>query len=431
MKLNYPGQLLFLTMMLVATLNGAAQDNFPSLYNKAKEAYKAKANSEFQTLIQKALLLNPRHQGALYYAGIASCLEGKPYEAVKYLEKSIAIDSRYPISTNPDLLVLHSREDFRNLLQFQSASNTPIISSDTAFVIPDRQLHAEGIAYDSKTNTFFLGSIHKRKIIKIDADGTVKDFSPNPIQGMASIFGLKVDAKKRLLWACSSAVPETNSYHASMRSAVFKFNIDSNSLLETYEPDSTIKGAIFGDLILSPTGDVFVSDSKNNIIFKLNESSKRLEIYYTSSEFRNIQGLTFSDDGQFLYVADYLEGIFILPIETKLLIKLRELPLTSLKGIDGLLIYNNSLLAIQNGVFPLRVVRYQLNEQGTSIQAAHPIDSHHPAFNEPTLGTIVGDKLYYIANSQWSGYDDRHMIKPADQLQDIVILKCNLANLPK
>lgn len=216
-----------------------------------------------------------------------------------------------------------------------------------------------------------------------------------------------------------------------MRSTLFKFNIDNHTLLETYEPDSTIKGAIFGDLILSPTGSVFVSDSKNNIIFKLNESSKRLETYFTSPEFRNIQGLTFSDDGQFLNVADYLEGIFVLPIETKILTKLRELPLTSMKGIDGLLFYKNSLIAIQNGVFPLRVVRYQLNEQGTAIQDAHPIDSHHPAFNEPTLGTIVGDKLYYIANSQWSGYDDRHQIKPADQLQDIVILKSNLATTVK
>lgn len=428
---NCLSQLLLLTVMLVVTRNAVAQDDFPALYNKAKEAYKTKANSEFQTLIQKALLLNPRHQGALYYAGIAACLEGKPDEAVKYLQKSIAIDSRYPISTNPELLVLHSREDFRDLLRFQSASNTPIITSDTAFVIQDRQLHAEGIAYDSKTNAFFLGSIHKRKIIKVDADRTMKDFSPNSIQGMASIFGLKVDNNKRLLWACSSPVPETNSYNPSMRSTLFKFNIDNHTLLETYEPDSTIKGAIFGDLILSPTGSVFVSDSKNNIIFKLNEASKRLETYFTSPEFRNIQGLTFSDDGQFLYVADYLEGIFVLPIETKILTKLRELPLTSMKGIDGLLFYKNSLIAIQNGVFPLRVVRYQLNEQGTAIQDAHPIDSHHPAFNEPTLGTIVGDKLYYIANSQWSGYDDRHQIKPADQLQDIVILKSNLATTVK
>jgi len=57
------------------------------------------------------------------------------------------------------------------------------------------------------------------------------------------------------------------------------------------------------------------------------------------------------------------------------------------------------------------------------------IDNNHPAFNEPTNGCLIGDVLYYVANSQWSGYDDSHAIKPVDQLQDIVILKADLTRI--
>lgn len=422
---------LALVFILLTAPKAVSQDDFASLYTKAKEAYKARTLAEFQTLIQKAVKLNPGHQGALYYAGVACSLRDKPDEAVILLERSISIDSRYPLKTNPDLMVLEGRTDFQRLLQFQAESTKPVIASDTAFVIPDRQLHAEGIAWDSKTNTFYLGSIHKGKIVTISAHGDLQDFLKKPVKGITSVFGLKVDTNRRLLWACSSPVPETNSYQPSMHSAVFKFNIDNNSLLETYEPDSTITGSVFGDLAVGPQGTIFISDGKNNIIFRLNESTKRLENYFTSPDFGNIQGLAFSDDGALLFIADYMKGLFVLHTATKQLSRFIELPLTSLKGIDGLLYHKKGLIAIQNGVFPIRVVRYLLDEQGLAIKSAQTIESHHPAFNEPTLGTMVGENLYYIANSQWSGYDAQHQIKAADQLQDIVILKTKLTPSPR
>jgi hypothetical protein len=39
----------------------------------------------------------------------------------------------------------------------------------------------------------------------------------------------------------------------------------------------------------------------------------------------------------------------------------------------------------------------------------------------------VDNSFYYIANSQWGGYDENHHIKPDNQLQDIVVLKSVLS----
>lgn len=77
----------------------------------------------------------------------------------------------------------------------------------------------------------------------------------------------------------------------------------------------------------------------------------------------------------------------------------------------------------------MRVMRYILNPALDKVVNYQIIDHNHPAFNEPTNGCIIGDTFYYVANSQWAGYDDQHNLKPADQLQDIVILKTDLSKL--
>ena len=127
-----------------------------------------------------------------------------------------------------------------------------------------------------------------------------------------------------------------------------------------------------------------------------------------------------------MFVSDYVKGIFRLTLRTREFVPISCSLDASLKGIDGLLYYENSLIAIQNGVNPSRIVRYFLNSSQNQIIRYEVIDRKHPAFGEPTMGVVAGDVLYYIANSQWGGYTENHQIKPNDQLQDIVILKSKL-----
>jgi len=314
----------------------------------------------------------------------------------------------------------------RKLVALQKDWQSPVIHSATAFVLKDRSLHTEGIEYDPEHKTFYLGSIHKRKIIKVSPDGTATDFCPSAINGMASIFGIKVDVKRNILWACSSPMEEMENYDSTMRSAVFKFELSSGKLISKYEVPLSSKGSVFGDLIINKSGQVFISDSRINNIVTVNEKTNKLEPFYSSPEFWNVQGMAFSSDEKFLFIADYVKGILRLNIKTKELVEITSAVGVSLKGIDGLYFYNNSLIAVQNGVAPLRSTQYFLNKDLSEITKFEIIDRKHPNFNEPTLGVIDGKTFYYIANSQWEGYDDKHRIKPDDQLQDIVVLKSKL-----
>lgn len=407
---------------------------FPSLhaqelqkfYSEAMAAYKVKNYAKFYENIKGAYHLRPTHQGILYQLGIAAALTNRPKEAIESLKKAILMNSDFKLEGIADFNAIKDAREFKALLALQKEWQSPVVHSEVAFTIKDRSLHTEGIEYDASNKTFYLGSIHKRKIVKVSPNGTVTDFCPSALHGMTSIFGIKVDAKKNLLWACASPTQEMENYDSTTRSAIFKFELSSGNLIRKYEMPLIAKTNVLGDLILDKKGKVFVSDSQGNTIYLINEKTNKIEPFYTSPDFMNVQGLTLSSDEKYMFIADYMKSIYRLNMKTKELTEVMSVVDVALKGIDGIYFYENSLIAIQNGVSPLRCTRYYLNKDSNEINRFEIIDRKHPNFNEPTLGVIDGKTFYYIANSQWGGYDDKHHIKPDDQLQDIVILKAEL-----
>ena len=404
------------------------QQNFQSYYAQAREAYKGGDHAKFYDMIVKANDLHPYHQGALYFRGVAAALTNRQDEAVNYLRDAVLVNAQFDLSIE-DLKSLSSQKDFEALKSLQQDLRLPVTHSDTAFTIKDRTLHLESIAAGEKDGVFYLSSIHKRKILKVNKKGIVTDFTKSEQDGMTSILGIKVDKTKKVLWACSSPMPEMENFDSVAVSAVFKYDLKTGKLLAKFLPDASLKKSVFGDLILNKKGEAFISDSQSNTIFKVNEATQKLESYFTSQEFWNIQGITFSEDEKFLFIADYIKGIFRLNTETKELLQHAKGPMASLKSIDGLIWYQNSLIAIQNGVVPMRVTRYFLNPSFDKITRFEIIDRAHPSFNEPTNGCVINNTLYYVANSQWGGYDNNHQLKSTEQLQDIVILKTDLKKI--
>ncbi|MBI1766879.1 MAG: hypothetical protein HYR67_00725 [Bacteroidetes bacterium] len=414
-----------LPFCLLLTISALGQE-LQKFYNEAMSAYRAKDYGRFYENIKEAYKLRPTHQGILYQLGIAAALTNHNKEAIESLKKAVLINADFKLQGLADFNSINDTKEFKSLIALQKEWQTPVVHSEVAFTIKDRSLHTEGIEYDAEHKTFYLGSIHKRKIIKVASDGTMTDFCPSAFNGMTSIFGIKVDSKKNVLWACSSPMHEMENYDSASRSAVFKFELSSGKLMHKFEMPLIAKANVFGDLILNKNGEVFVSDSQNNSISIVNEKTGQIEPFYSSPDFVNTQGLAFSLDEKYLFIADYVNGIYRLNLKTKELIEITTQADVSLKGIDGIYFYNNSLIAIQNGVTPLRCTKYLLNKDLSQITKFEIIDRKHPNFNEPTLGVIDEKTFYYIANSQWGGYDDNHRIKPDDQLKDIVVLKARL-----
>lgn len=195
------------------------------LYSEATSAYKAKDFALFYSKIKEANKLHPYHQGIQYQAGLAAALNGNAQESIAFLKKAILTNANFVLEGNLDLKSISASKEFKELLELQKKLKQPSAQSDTAFVVKDRQLHAEGIDFDKKEKVFYLGSIHKRKIVRVNANGLASDFCVSGVEGMTSVFGLKVDDKRNLLWVCSSPMPEMQNFDSTLRSAVFKFDL--------------------------------------------------------------------------------------------------------------------------------------------------------------------------------------------------------------
>jgi hypothetical protein len=78
---------------------------------------------------------------------------------------------------------------------------------------------------------------------------------------------------------------------------------------------------------------------------------------------------------------------------------------TNLFGIDGLYRHGNELIAIQNGIRPNRVAAFALGEDGLTVTGTRVLARNLPQFDEPTLGTLFGDSLLFVANSHWNRFD--------------------------
>jgi len=417
-------KIILLSLILFASVSQAQE--LQKFYSNAMAAYKVKDYVKFYDNIKEAYDLRPTHQGILYQLGMAAALTNHPKEAIESLKKAILMNADFKLDGLADFNSINDTKEFKALLVLQKEWQSPVVHSEIAFTIKDRSLHTEGIEYDAASKTFYLGSIHKRKIVKVTSDGTISDFCPTAANGMTSIFGIKVDAKKNLLWACAAPMQEMENYDSTARSAVFKFELSSGQFIQKYDMPLIAKANVLGDLIIDKKGNIFVSDSQGNTIYTINEKTNKIEPFYNSPELMNLQGLALSSDEKYMFLADYMKSIYRLNMKTKELVEVTSSVDAALKGIDGIYFYENSLIAIQNGVSPLRCTRYYLNKDLSQITKFDIIDRKHPNFNEPTLGVIDGKTFYYIANSQWGGYDEKHHIKPDDQLQDIVILKSQL-----
>jgi hypothetical protein len=157
----------------------------------------------------------------------------------------------------------------------------------------------------------------------------------------------------------------------------------------------------FGDVAVAPNGDVYVSDSEAPWIRELAAGSDSLVRFLTHPLFRSLQGMAITPDGGTMYVADYSHGLLRVSLTSK-----RVSPLTAprgvtLLGVDGLYWHRGALIGVQNGVTPARVVRFCLDPGGRSVRRLEVLDRNPAVADEPTLGTMEGDSLVYVATSEW------------------------------
>ena len=336
------------------------------------------------------------------------------------------MDLFFDVGKDDDFKSLFDLPRFKKLQSEFALNQKAVNRSQKAFTIPNKDLITEGIAFDPKTKRFFVSSIHKRKIVSIDKNGKVSDFSLES-DGLWGVSGMRVDEKRNVLWATTTAFPQMESFQKADdgKSAIFKYDLKTGKLLNKFSLSNEKEKHALGDLIVAKNGDVYASDSVSPNIYRITNNKNELALFLSSDNFSSLQGLAFSPDEKYLFAADYSKGVFRIDLKNKKILQITPDENTNPIAIDGLYFHRGNLIAIQNGFRPNRVARLFLNKDFTQIIKSETLEANHADFNEPTLGVIVGKDFYYIANSQWNLTNENGALTE-DKLKEPVILRLKL-----
>jgi hypothetical protein len=74
--------------------------------------------------------------------------------------------------------------------------------------------------------------------------------------------------------------------------------------------------------------------------------------------------------------------------------------------LDGLYLDGDSLIGIQNGIEPIRILRMNLNHAQTEITGAEVIEQATERMGDPTHAVLAEGWFYVSANVGWSQVDD-------------------------
>ena len=418
--------LLFIVVFLspiVSVLGQTAEDMVKARQSEqlAVKAYEATSYPEYLTNMQKANAARPNHPRLVYNLASAYAVNGQNDAALDTLDRLAKMGLYFAIEKDDDFKVLIPSHRFKAIQAKLVENRKPVNDSTQAVTVDDKTLIIESVAYDAKTRTFYLGSVHQRKIVAVDK-GVATDFSL-PSDGLWSVLGMKVDLSRGWLYACSSAFPQMRGFTAADkgRSGIFKYDLRTGKLAKKYIlPDGN---HALGDLELGRDGSIYTTDSISPVIYKIDAKRDEIEEFVRSDNFVSLQGLAFAGGDKEIYVADYSKGIFRINTETKAIIQLKPADSVTLLGIDGLYFYRGKLIAIQNGVNPHRVISLTVSGiKNDQIISFKTLEANHADFMEPTLGTLIGDDFYYIANSQWPLVNEKAELN-TEQLRPPVVLK--------
>jgi DNA-binding beta-propeller fold protein YncE len=299
-----------------------------------------------------------------------------------------------------------------------------IFAQDVALTITESHLIAEGITFDPVGQNFYISSIYKNKIIKVSGS-EIKDFISSNSDGFMGGVGLHVDAARRILWACSG-----NIMGKYFRTGIFAFDLQKGKMLrKVIYPIDTVE-RFFNDLAIADDGIIYITDTFGHCIWKFSLNDEIPIKIILDKEIEYPNGIDISSDNSNLFVAtrNGLCKIDLSSGKTRF-IQMPESKVSS-KGLDGIALYKNSIIGIQNGVDPKsenKLVRYFLSDDFDKVERIEIIDVGNKYFDIPTTLTIVKNELYIIANSQLDNLEQENLIiRRPEQLDYTYILKYEL-----
>lgn len=432
MKYKLVSALLTLLSLALSAQQSSFREHLSALRREVREASKAKDYASMERLLLQMDSELHGRADTTYNLACTYALAGKKAQALSAFERFASMGAVAPDATkDPDLSSLADEPRFKSSLQRIEQNRRSVTNSRVWHTFIDPGLLTEDITYDRRSRSFFVSSMLKKKIIRIDPRGRATDFadfSRNP--GMPPI-ALRADSARNLLWVAAAVTPDFSWAPKERwgKTALFKLDLRTGRIMQRIAPpDNELR--TLADLDLAPNGDLIVSDSHGGALYRLplgKSSFDRID----RGEFISPQGPAITHDSRFAFVADYARGIARIDLTSGELLWLKHADDIALAGTDGLALTTGRtgsyrLLAVQNGANPTRVVSLSLNSDGDTVEELQVLEANYDGLGDPTHGVLVGHDFYFLANSGWTFLDNYGNVKSGTNMTPATIRKLRL-----
>ncbi len=343
---------------------------------------------------------------------------GNHVQALSWMQRYVAMGLSYDISADDDLKPLLSEPAWKVLAEKMKAASQPIIHGQKLCTFPIADLMPEDLASDSTGRMLYVSSVLHHSVYRVtlpaanEGQCRLDEVSLPANAKRWPTLAVSYDNTRNLLWITASAMPEFASNPAGDdgKTALLAVDPRSGSVLHRYDLSPDAPG-VLGDMTVTPQGSVYVSDSLGGDVYRVQGDLKTAHLEKIAAGFFSPQTPAMAADGKRLFVSDYAIGIAIIDLNDHNKISYLTMPgNVAATGLDGLLRVGDTLIGVQNGTQPARIVRYQLNHEQTRVESAEVL-AQGQGLGEPTHAIAVNGKIFVIANVGWNRIDDHGNLK--------------------
>ena len=354
---------------------------------------------------------------------------GNKQEALKWMERYAATGLTYDISKDDDLKPLVGDKEYQPIADRMQAQTKAISHAELACTLPIADLMPEDLTYLADSRTFVVSSVQRHSLYRVSLpkqtgdDCTLEEIPLDASLKRWPVLAVSSDSTRHVLWMTTAAFPGWVDKQDEGKTALIAIEPGTGAIIRRFDLESTVP-ALLGDMSIGPDGTVYVSDGMDGGgVYRLRGDIKAAKLEKVASGLPSPQTPMLARDGKRLFVADYALGIVVIDLATGNLSYLQHPENFAVTALDGLCLTGDSLIGIQNGTEPERIIRMRLNPEQTSITSLEVIEQSTPRLGEPTHAIEANGMIYITGNVGWGKIDDKGKLKPNEQFSKPILLR--------
>ena len=357
-----------------------------AIYDQALEARKARDAQRFLQLTGQLTQWAPTNPALHFLHAEALALSGRTVPALGELRWLATHGYHYAFWERDTFKTLPADGETATLREAITKNGKPAGQVARLVRLEPADLDAEGI--DAMGSGWIVGSMANGSLYRVGSGTT--SLLWRETEPRRSLFGVRHDPQRNLVWACSGSVDDREAQPQLLR-----ISLQSREVVRSPLPDPR---SMCNDVALLPNGSVAVSDSQRGAVWQLTQSGQ----WRTLAEPGTLgypNGLVYLGNEQRLVVAD-LRGLWTIDLANARMTSVPAQEGTFAGGIDGLYAVDGELLAIQNGLRPHRILRIALTRGAQRVERVSVIASNLPELAAMTTAAVERGEITVLAGSQ-------------------------------